>query len=110
MQKMAFWTLPLELTSHWKLVFAFTSISIAHTCCPFPLVCCAHLLAFLPTQTALISHMGPPQRSRLCIERYPQSQRVCAVVVGGLGRGGGMGEHSKCADFFYVLGVLGAHC
>ena len=27
------------------------------------------------------SGMGPPQTSRLCIERYPQSQRVCAVVV-----------------------------
>ena len=36
MQKMAFWTLPLELTSRWKLVFASTSISIAQTCCPFP--------------------------------------------------------------------------
>ena len=57
MQKMAFWTLPLELTSRWKLVFAFTSISIAQTCCPFPLVCCAHLLAFLPIQTALISYV-----------------------------------------------------
>ena len=57
MQKMAFWTLPLELTSRWKLVFASTSISIAQTCCPFPLVCCAHLLAFLPIQTALISHV-----------------------------------------------------
>ena len=36
MQKMAFWTLPLELTSRWKLVFASTSISIAQTCCPSP--------------------------------------------------------------------------
>jgi hypothetical protein len=27
------------------------------------------------------SGMGPPQRSRLCIVRYPQSQKVCAVVV-----------------------------
>ena len=36
MQKMAFWTLPLELTSRWKLVFASTSISIAQTCCPPP--------------------------------------------------------------------------
>ena len=36
MQKMVFWTLPLELTSRWKLVFASTSISIAQTCCPFP--------------------------------------------------------------------------
>ena len=36
MQKMVFWTLPLELTSRWKLVFASTSISIAQTCCPPP--------------------------------------------------------------------------
>ena len=27
------------------------------------------------------SGMEPPQRSHLCIERYPQSQRVCVVVV-----------------------------
>jgi hypothetical protein len=36
MQKMAFWTLPLEVTSRWKLVFASTSMYIAQTCCPFP--------------------------------------------------------------------------
>jgi hypothetical protein len=36
MQKMGFWTLPLELTSRWKPVFASTSMSIAQTCCPFP--------------------------------------------------------------------------
>ena len=37
-------------------------------------VCCQRLKMYY-------SGMEPPQRSHLCIERYPQSQRVCAVVV-----------------------------
>ena len=91
MQKMAFWTLPLELTSRWKLVFASTSMSIAQTCCPFPP---GVLCAFARILTAIavgnrgaelryrtkFTHRPSPQPSSHCTVRA-RLGRCCVIMI-----------------------------
>ena len=83
MQKMAFWTLPLELTSRWKLVVASTSISITQTCCPSPpgVVCAfARILTDPNRSDQLCARLSPPPPCRCMLINPTSLSNKCSAV------------------------------